>query len=89
MAKRKRQKLFRIEGKPERLESQGLCRRCSRTGELYGAITNQGYLHICSSCMTVGISEGKKDPLPAHGKNKANDLMAYCVAGSFGSGKKR
>jgi hypothetical protein len=89
MAKRKRQKLFRIEGTPEKLQLQGSCRRCSRIGELYGAITNQGYLHICSGCMASGMSAGKKDPLPPHGKNKANDLMTYCVPGSFGGGKKR
>lgn len=89
MTKKKRKNLFRIDGAPEKLNTQGICRRCNQICELYSAITNQGFLNICKSCMASGIRAGRKAPLPSHGKGKINDLMTYCVPGSYGGGKKR
>ena len=87
--KQKVPKPFRIEGIPEKRKTPGVCRRCTRTGDLYGAITNQGYISICKDCVVIGRGKGKEEVPPPHEKQDRNDIMMRRLSGSFGSGKKR
>lgn len=87
--KQKTPKPFRIEGIPVKCKTPGTCRRCKRTGDLYGAITNQGYISICKDCVVIGRVKGKEEAPPPHEKQDRNDIMIRRLSGSFGSGKKR